>query len=108
MTASAAGNSPRGTRLVGPDETLRSVASAMVDSMPFERRAVFALAITQRLSYPQIAVRLGLAEDAIKFHIRDGLASVRRDVLAQLAVLGGPVPSPVPPERVDGTVVASS
>lgn len=107
MTAASGEDDPRGLHLVGPDEALRSVASAMVGSMPLERRAVFALAITQGLSYPQIAVRLGVTDDVIKLHIRDGLASVRRDVLAQLAVLGGPR-SPGSPEGIDGSVVASS
>ncbi len=76
--------------LVGHDEALRSLTSAMVLSMPRERQAVFALAIAERLSYREIAQRLGIDESATKFHLRDGLATMHQEVAAQLAVLGGP------------------
>ncbi len=107
MTAATEEEQPGGLHLVGPQEALQTVASAMVWSMPLERRAIFALALSQKLSYPEIATRLGLSEDAIKHHLRDGLASVRRDVLAQLAVLGGPR-IPAPPARADAMVIVSS
>jgi len=107
MTAATGEEEPGALHLVGPQEALQTVASAMVGSMPLERRAIFALALSQKLSYPEIARRLGLSEDAIKHHLREGLASVRRDVLAQLAVLGGPR-SPAPPTRAGDTMTVSS
>ncbi len=76
--------------LVGDDEALRSLASAMVLSMPPMRRGVFVLAIAQRLCYREIAERLGITEDSVKLHMRDGLATIHQDVMAQPAVLGKP------------------
>ncbi len=65
-------------------DPLRSLAFTMVGLMPAERRAVFALAVGQSLSYREIAERLGLAEDAINLHIREGLAIMYREVQAQV------------------------
>lgn len=77
-------------------ESLRSLASAMVGLMPPERRAVFALAVEHRLSYREIAARLDMAEDAIKFHIRDGLATMYREVRAQAGGAAAPEAQPHP------------
>lgn len=105
MTAATGEDSSRRLHLAGPEDALRSVSSALVWSMATERRTVFALSISEGLSYPEIALRLGLSEDAIKRHLREGLTSVRRDVLAQLAVLGGPSTSATP-ETIDATADA--
>ncbi len=105
MAAATEEDSPRGLHRVGPEEALRSVAFALVRSMSLERQNVFALSIGQGLPYPEIARRLGLAEDVIKQHLRNGLTSVRRDVVNQLAVLGGPSIS-ASRETIDATADA--
>ncbi len=66
-------------------DALRVLTSALVSSMPRERRAVLALAIVQKLSYRDIALRLGIGEDAAKLHLRDGLAVMHRAVVMQAA-----------------------
>lgn len=69
-------------------EVLRAVAWDAVMSMPVRQRTVFALAISQRLSYRQIAQRLDTTEDAVKRDIRDGLGSLHLELTAKGSELG--------------------
>lgn len=84
MTKPVDAVAPPGVDAAERGDALRSRAATMVGLMPAERRAVFALAVGQSLSYREIAERLGLAEDAIKLHIREGLAFMYREGRVQV------------------------
>ncbi len=77
-------------RMLGSTATLRACLLTLVKAMPREEQTVLALAVVSGLSYRDIATHLEIDESAVKDLLRHALSSMRHQLVAQLAVLGGP------------------
>lgn len=82
-------SSNRHLRLVAPDEALQPVAAATALPMSARRQMVVAIAVAAVRSSCEIARHVLAAEDVIRTRVVASIASIRKDVVAQLVVRSG-------------------
>lgn len=67
-------------------ELVRLISDA-IDRLPEENRQVFLLSRQQEMSYQQIAQRLGISVNTVKYHIKQSLVHLRKDLGPYLTIV---------------------
>lgn len=68
------------------EELVRLVMQA-IDRLPEESRRVFLLSREKEMTYDQIAQEIGISTNTVKYHIKQSLALLRKDLGPYLALL---------------------
>lgn len=75
---------PLGTLI---EKELDKQISSCVAQLPDECRAVFTLSRYEQLSYDAIAERLGISTNTVRYHIKNALATLRKQLSDYLPIL---------------------
>jgi RNA polymerase sigma-70 factor (ECF subfamily) len=81
---STAEETPLGTLI---EKELEEKIASYVAQLPDECRTVFTLSRNEQLSYEAIAERLGISTNTVRYHIKNALATLRKQLSAYLPIL---------------------
>jgi RNA polymerase sigma-70 factor (ECF subfamily) len=81
---STAEETPLGTLI---EKELEEKIALYVAQLPDECRTVFTLSRNEQLSYEAIAERLGISTNTVRYHIKNALAALRKQLKEYLPVL---------------------
>lgn len=57
---------------------LEVLINIAIEKMPKERKTIFLMSRHENLSYKEIASKLGISQDTVKYHITNALAEIRK------------------------------